>query len=59
MRLLISHEEIVEIDVAFNEIYTININNNKEPQEEIKEIETTKEITVTGKKEIALPRTGF
>ena len=52
------YEEIIEIELGFNETYTVNVNNYKKPQEEEKEIED-KEITVTGKQEIALPRTGF
>lgn len=52
------YEEIIEIELAFNETYVVNVNNYKKPVEEEKEVED-KEISVTGKQEIALPRTGF
>ena len=52
------YEEIIEIELGFNENYTVNVNNYKKPQKEEKEIED-KEITVTSKQEVALPRTGF
>lgn len=53
------YDELVEIDVTFNEEYTVNINNYKKPEEEEKVIDEEDEITVVGNKEIALPRTGF
>jgi len=52
------YEEIIGIELGFNETYTVNVNNYKKPVEEEKEVED-KEISVTGKQEIALPRTGF
>lgn len=53
------YDEIIEIEVGYNETYTVDVNNYKKPKEEKKEVENNKEISVTGKKEVALPRTGF
>lgn len=53
------YEEIIEIDVGFNETYEIKVNNYQKPKEEKKEVEDKKEIVVTSKKEKLLPRTGF
>lgn len=53
------YDELIEIDVSFNETYTINVDNYKKPEREDKEVDKKSEITVTGKKEILLPRTGF
>lgn len=49
------YEGLIEINVAFNEIYTIKVKNNEEEEKEIHET-TEKEITVKQKK---LPRTGY
>lgn len=53
------YAELVEVNVKFNETYTINVNNYKKPETEEKQIDEEENVTVTGKKEIALPRTGF
>lgn len=53
------YDELVEVNVKFNETYTINVNNYKRPETEEKQIDDEENVTVTGKKEIALPRTGF
>ena len=53
------YDELVEVNVKFNETYTINVNNYKKPETEEKQIDDEENVTVTGKKEIALPRTGF
>lgn len=53
-----AYEELIEIDVALNQTYTVNVENYKKPEEEEKDVED-RDITVIGKKEIALPRTGF
>jgi len=53
------YEELIEIDLAFNETYTVNVNNYKKPKQEEKEIEKQEEVSVTGKKEVLLPQTGF
>ena len=52
------YDELVEIDVELNQKYTVNINNYKEPENEEKKVEDD-DKTVTGRKEINLPRTGF
>lgn len=53
------YAELVEVNVKFNETYTISVNNYKKPETEEKQIDEEENVTVTGKKEIALPRTGF
>lgn len=53
------YDEKIEIDIDFNEIYTVNVGNYEKPQEEDGEVENKKEINVTGKKEKLLPRTGY
>lgn len=53
------YDELIEIDVDFNETYTVYVNNHKKPEDTEKEIESKKEKTVVGKKEVKLPRTGF
>lgn len=53
------YDEMIEIDVGFNETYTVNVENYEKPKEEQKEIEYQKEVSVIAKKEIPLPRTGF
>lgn len=53
-----SYEELIEIDIAFRQTYTVNVKNYEKPKEEEKEVED-EEITVIGEKEVALPRTGF
>ena len=53
------YDEMIEIEVGFNETYTVNVGNYEKPKEEQKETEYYNEISVTGKKEKALPRTGF
>ena len=53
------YDELIEINVEFNESYTVNVNNYKKPEEEEKQVEEEKTITVVSKKEVALPRTGF
>src|SRR5699024_9045792 len=52
------YDELIEIDVELNQKYTVNINNYKEPENEEKKVEDD-DKTVTGRKEINLPRTGF
>ncbi len=52
------YDELIEIDVELNQKYTVNINNYEEPENEEKQVEDN-DKTVTGKKEIFLPRTGF
>lgn len=52
------YDELVEIDVELNQKYTVNINNYEEPENEEKQVEDN-DKTVTGKKEVFLPRTGF
>ena len=52
------YDEPIEIDVELNQKYTVNINNYKEPEDEEKQVED-EDTTVTGKKEVYLPRTGF
>ena len=52
------YDEPIEIDVELNQKYTVNINNYKEPENEEKQVED-EDTTVTGRKEINLPRTGF
>lgn len=53
------YDKLVEVNVKFNETYTISVNNYKKPETEEKQIDEEENVTVTGKKEIALPRTGF
>ena len=52
------YDEPIEIDLELNQKYTVNINNYKEPENEEKQVED-EDTTVTGRKEINLPRTGF
>lgn len=52
------YEELIEVELKLNQTYTVNVNNYKKLEEEEKNIED-KEVTVTGEKEISLPRTGF
>ena len=40
-------------------VYTVNVNNYKKPEEKEKKVVEEENINVTGKKEVALPRTGF
>lgn len=53
------YDQEIEVNVTFNEVYTVNVNNYKKPEEEEKQIDDEEEVTVTGNKEVALPRTGF
>lgn len=53
------YDEQICAKVGFNEVYTVNVNNYKKPEEEEKKVVEEKNINVTGKKEVALPRTGF
>jgi len=50
---------MVEVNLKFNSTYTVYVNNYQKPEEEEKEVDEQETVTVTGKKEIALPRTGF
>lgn len=52
------YDELIEIDVKLNQKYTVNVNNYEEPENEEKEVEDG-DTTVTGRKEVNLPRTGF
>lgn len=52
------YDEPIEIDVELNQKYTVNINNYKKPEDEEKQVED-EDKTITGKKEVYLPRTGF
>ena len=52
------YDELIEIDVELNQKYVVNVGNYKEPEKEEKEVEN-EDKTVTGQKEINLPRTGF
>lgn len=52
------YEGLIEIDVKLNQKYTLNVNNNKKPETEEKEVEDNNK-SVVGKKETPLPRTGF
>lgn len=49
------YEGLIEINVAFDETYTVKVNNHEEEEKEIHET-TEREITVKQKK---LPRTGY
>lgn len=53
------YDERVEIEIKYNETYTINMNNYQKPETEDKEVEEESQIDVTGKKEEKLPVTGF
>lgn len=53
------YEEQIKIELKFGETYTVHVNNYQKPEEEEKDVEIENETIVTGKKEIALPRTGF
>ena len=52
------YDELIEIDLKLNQKYTININNYEEPENEEKQVEDD-DTTVTGRKLVNLPRTGF
>lgn len=52
------YDELIEIDVELNQKYSVNVNDYKKPEDEEKEVEDD-DTTVTGEKEINLPRTGF
>ena len=52
------YDELIEIDVELNQKYVVNVNDYEKPENEEKEVED-EDITVTGQKEIYLPRTGF
>lgn len=52
------YDELIEIDVELNQKYTVNVNNYEKPENEEKEVED-EDTTVTGRKEVNLPRTGF
>lgn len=52
------YDELIEIDVELNQKYVINVNDYKKPENEEKQVED-EDTTVTGQKEINLPRTGF
>ena len=52
------YDELVEIDVELNQKYVVNVNDYKKPENEEKQVED-EDLTITGKKEINLPRTGF
>ena len=52
------YDELIEIDVELNQKYTVNLNNYEEPENEEKQVEDN-DKTVTGKKEVFLPRTGY
>ena len=52
-------DEIIEINIGFNETYTVKVNNYKKPKQEEKDVEKESEVTIIGKKEEPLPNTGF
>ena len=52
------YEQLIEIDLKLNQAYRVNVNNYEKPEDEEKKVED-EDITVTGQKEINLPRTGF
>ena len=52
------YDELIEIDVELNQKYAVNVNDYKKPENEEKQVED-EDLTITGKKEINLPRTGF
>lgn len=52
------YEEWIEVEVKFNQTYTVTVNNYEKPKPEEKDVEPNGQ-TVTGKKEVALPKTGF
>ena len=52
------YKNLIEIDVKLNQEYKVVVNNYKKPKPQEKEVEPN-EQTVTGEKQIALPRTGF
>ena len=51
-------EQLIEINLKLNQSYRVNVNNYEKPEDEEKKVED-EDITVTGQKEINLPRTGF
>ena len=53
------YDEHICVEIGYNEVYTVNVNNYKKPEEEEKKVVEEENINVTGKKEVALPRTGF
>ena len=53
------YDEQICVEIGFNEVYTVNVNNYKKPEEKQKKVVEEENINVTGKKEVALPRTGF
>lgn len=52
------YDELIEIDVELRQKYVVNVNDYKKPEDEEKQVED-EDTTVTGQKEINLPRTGF
>ena len=52
------YDEQIEIDVELNQKYVVNVNDYKKPENEEKEVEDG-DKTITGQKEVNLPRTGF
>ena len=52
------YNELIEINVELNQKYVVNVNDYKEPSKEEKEVPDDN-TTVTGQKEVNLPRTGF
>lgn len=52
------YEQLIEIDLKLNQAYRVNVNNYEKPEDEEKKVED-EDMTVTGQKEINLPRTGF
>lgn len=52
------YDEQIEIEVELNQKYVVNVNDYKKPENEEKEVEDG-DKTITGQKEVNLPRTGF
>ena len=53
-----TYEELIEVNLLLNQIYRVNVNDYKKPEDEEKKVED-EDKTITGIKEENLPRTGF
>ena len=52
------YDNLIEVEIQLNQGYRVNVNDYKKPEDEEKKVED-EDLTVTGNKEINLPRTGF